>query len=64
MYAWIAGLAAVGALVFGLRRFLAGYPARRESLSQLSPREVAFLKQLPMTATGKIMRRVLRNQGP
>jgi len=28
------------------------------------PREVAFLEELPMTATGKIMRRVLRNREP
>ena len=26
------------------------------------PREVAFVAELPMTVTGKVMRRVLRNQ--
>ena len=43
MYWWLVPLAAIAFLVFGLRRFFAGYPRPVESLGVLTPREARFL---------------------
>ena len=52
-----------GAAREGLERALIEMVRARVS-PHVAPRQVAFVAQLPMTATGKIMRRKLREAGP